>query len=494
MRKKIANFALAGVLTLSLILPQAAFAAETSANNNIGYLQSVMDMIKEKYKGEITEAQLMEGALKGMFGTMDAYTEYFTPTEATTFFDEVGGKYEGIGVMVSKEENALLVSKVFHSSPAEKAGIIQGDRIVTVGGKSVSSISFEEAVSLIRGEIDTEAEIGVVKSGQNTVVNIKVKRAQIKVSPVSYEIRDGIGYIKLEIFNSNTDEYMSEALEEMDKKGITKLILDLRGNPGGELGQSIAVAKKFVPKGLITKLDYKSDTMKDEEYFSKLESTKYKLAVLVDGMSASASEIVSGAIQDTKAGTLIGTKTFGKAKVQTVTPLLTPEAYTAYENKLGVKLLNAYDLLQYKIVPLKSEVIGYTKITVGEYVTPKGRMIDQIGLEPDIKVEDSKPVNEVFLNSIGKLEVVSKFDLNSEGVDVYNAEKILKAAGYIVDKPDNKIDENTFKAIAKFQKDRGIYPYGVLDLTTQKALNERLHKLVLEYDKQYTKAVEILNQ
>jgi carboxyl-terminal processing protease len=337
--------------------------------------------------------------------------------------------------------------------------------------------------------------LGILRSDLKETMSIEVIRELIKINPVTSEIRNGIGYIKLDAFNANAEEGVVKALEEMDKSSITRIVLDLRGNPGGEVEQAVAIAKNFVPKGLITRLDFKSDRVKDTEYYSNLGSLKYKLAVLVDEMSASASEIFAGAVQDTKSGTLVGTKSFGKAKVQTMTPLLTPEAYEKYEEKLNVKVVDAFELINvYRIMPLNNEILGWSKITVGTYTTPSGRMIDGIGLVPDVQVENPQPVNDIVISTIQKLPGTAKPSLNSEGYDVYNAEKLLKALGYDVDKPDTLLDEKTYKAISKFRTDNKLYPGGILDFTTQKVMNTKLEELVYKTDKQYQKAVEILSR
>lgn len=495
MSRGIKRKVIAVIIMLCLMLPQLAYAEETSASDkDLEYLRSVMDMIKSKYKGEVSDSQLIEGALKGMFDSMDDYTTYFTPKEAEDFLGEMDGSYQGIGVSISQDGDYIVVGKAFPGSPAERAGIYTGDKIVEAGGKSLIGASSEEAVTLIKGEAGTKVILGIVRSGTSGVIKLEVERAQITINPVSYEIRNGIGYIKLDMFNANTVEYMRKAVDEMDKNKVTKIVLDLRDNPGGEANMAVMTAGMFVPKGLITKLDFKDENRPDELYYSFLEEPKYKLAVLVNKMSASASEILAGAIQDTKAGVLVGTQTFGKAKVQSVFPILTPEAYKKYEEKLGKKITTGEELWDLGINPLITEVIGWTKITTGMYTTPNGRMIDGKGLTPDVQAEDPVKVNNIDLGSIQKLAKTVKPTLNGEGPEVYNTEKILKAGGYEVDNPDSRLDEKTFKAIMKFQSDSGLFSYGTLDFATQQALNDRLDKLILENDKQYAKAVEVLNQ
>ncbi|OPZ85100.1 MAG: putative CtpA-like serine protease [Firmicutes bacterium ADurb.Bin419] len=353
--------------------------------------------------------------------------------------------------------------------------------------------SGDEAAQLIRGKAGTKVTLEIQRIGEKAPLKIDVERAEVKINPVTYNISGDIGYIKLDIFNANSNLSMKTALDEMDKSNIKKLVLDLRDNPGGEVSQVVKIAENFVPEGLITKLDFKSERVKDEEYYSKNKALKYKLVVLVNESSASASEILAGAIQDTKSGILVGTKTYGKGKVQNVYPVLSLEAFRKYEEKLGAKVVDGYDLMNnYGIKPNDDEIIGWTKITTGEYYTPNGRMIDGTGLQPDYYIENTYIQNDVDLRTIKSLSKKVKPAINDKSIDVINAEKILKFCGYSINQPDMLLDEQTSSAIRKFQKDNGLYAYGVLDFATQQALNDTLEKLILQYDKQRAKAFELL--
>lgn len=492
--KSLFGRSICAILIVFLLIGQTVYASTAAEDEkNLQYLQGIIDMIREQYKGSLTDSQLIEGAVGGMLDSLDDYTTYYTPKEADSFMGSVTGVFGGVGISMEISGDYILVSKVFSASPAEKSGIIQGDKIVEADGKSLIKATADEAASIIRGVEGTKVKLGILRNGTSSVKYIDITREVIKINPVSYEIRNGIGYIKLDMFNENTNEFITKALAEMDKNKITKLILDLRDNPGGEVSQAVAVAQKFVTKGLITKLDYKSDKYADIEYNSYLEKPKYKLAVLVNGMSASASEIVSGAIQDTGVGKLVGTKTFGKAKFQGLLPILTPEAFSKYEQQLGIKLVNGFDLQYYGINPSIDEIAGYTKMTLGFYYTPKGRMIDNTGLMPDIKAEDTKPVSEIYISGIQKLTKTTKPSLNAQGIDVYNAEKLLKVMGYKIETLDTTLDAKTVKEIKVYQKASGLSISGVLDYKTQDALNVSLLKLIVKYDLQYNAAVKSLN-
>jgi carboxyl-terminal processing protease len=448
-----------------------------------------MKMAQDKYNYDITDQELTQGAVKGIFSSMDPYTEFFTTEEAKQFMETVGGSYSGIGVVLSQMENYVVVTKVFSTSPAEAAGILPGDKIATVDGKDVSGASVDEVSSLIRGEEDSQVIVGIVRDkGLN---NYTIARKAIKINPISYEIRGDIAYISIDTFNSNTYDYWAEAQNAVDKADVKRVILDLRNNPGGEVDQAIEVARQLVQEGVISTLEFRDPDEQDTVYKSYLKESPYKLVVLVNGMSASASEILAGAIQDTKAGTLVGTQTFGKARVQSVLPILSPEGYKKYGQKSGVA--NAYDLNKADQAKLTdADVLGLVKITTGTYTTPAGRMIDGKGLTPDLTIADPELKNGINVSSIGKLTQTVKPGLNGEGLDVYNAEKILKLIGYDVDTPDLKLDNKTFAAIQKFQAEHGLGAYGVLDYTTQQALNQQYYKVLPEIDQQYGKALEIL--
>lgn len=487
-------------LIILVIFSQCVFSQgeiiknESSSDLNMEYLKSIIDMVKDKYSGDISDEQLIEGALKGIFDTMDEYTTYYTYDEYNAFQSNMTGNYEGIGVELSQLGEYVVITKVFPGYPAEKAGLLQGDKIYSVNGIHIVGETPQDASYLIKGEAGTKVILGIIRDSQSNILTIEVTRGSIKLNPVRYEIINETGYIKLDSFNSNAGVYMNEALAEIDDNGIKKIILDLRDNPGGYVDSAVDVAQFFVPQGLITRLDFKSESEADREYKSNLKTHKYSLVVLVNGNTASASEILAGAIQETRAGVLVGTDTFGKAQVQQLIPILTPEAVKKYEEQIGEQVVDAYELItKYGISPLNSEIMGYTKITTGVYTTPSGKVIDENGLKPDIEVADPVIVKGVNIRSIDRLSVTSKPVYGSEGNDVFNAEKILKLLDYEIDTPDMLMDKKTVDAIWKFRIDSDFFGGDVLDFRTQNELNRRLGELILEYDMQYRKAYELLN-
>lgn len=489
-RKNVMVLVIALTMSCLFCFAPVAMAASSADNSLTGeYLQQLMDLAQDQYNYDITEKELTQGAVKGIFNSMDAYTEFFSTEEARQFMETVGGTYSGIGVVLSQMENFVVVTRVFSLSPAEKSGIMIGDKIASIDGKDVIGASVDEVSSLIRGEEDSQVNVGILR--EKSLHNYTLMRKSIKINPITYEIRDGIAYISIDTFNSNTYDYWAEAQNAADEAGVDRIILDLRNNIGGEVDQAIAVARQLVPQGVISTLEFRNPDLRDTIYKSYLEESPYKIVVLINGMTASASEILAGAIQDTKSGTLVGTKTFGKARVQSVMPVLSPEGFKKYGQKSGI--VNAYDLKLSDQMKLADEdVLGLVKITTGTYKTPAGRMIDGLGLTPDVTVADPEVKNGIYVNSIVKLTQTVKPGLNDEGLDVYNAEKILKIIGYDIDAPDMTLDSKTFAAIQKFQSDQGLYAYGVLDFTTQQALNQQYYKVLPEVDQQYGRALEIL--
>ncbi|MEN6325105.1 MAG: S41 family peptidase [Syntrophomonas sp.] len=478
-------------LLLVFSLVTTAVPVMAGDNPNSAYLQGVMQFIKNRYNYEIGDSQLTEGSVKGMFEQLDDYSEFYSQEEANTFLESVDGNYQGIGIALSKDQNYIVIVKIFPGSPAETAGLLGGDKIASIEGKDVIGSTIDEVSTLIRGPRGTSVKIGVIRNGSNKVLEISAKREGIKLNPVNGEVREGIGYISIDSFNSNTNEFLVSTLKEMDAAGVSNLVLDLRDNTGGEVAQAVAVARHFVPSGTITTLKFRAGD--DSVYTSSLAKTKYKIVVLVNKNTASASEILSGAIQDSKVGILVGTKTYGKARVQSVIPLLTPEAYNKYSRQFSDITVDANELaIRHNIEVSDSEILGWGKITTGTYLTPSGKFIDGKGLEPDVNVEDPGLANGIEVRNITKLNKNSKPALNSSDLNVYNAEKILAAEGYVVDKPDLNLDLKTWDVIKKYQKANKLYPSGVLDYATQDLFNRQRHNLLLKYDRQYAKAVEYL--
>lgn len=332
-----------------MIFMNTSFAAfETFDGETLGLFK---DMIDSLYYEDVDEKVLMEGAIKGMFDALDKYSAYYTAEETVSVDESLTGNYVGVGVKIEALNGYAHVIKVFKDSPAETAGILMDDYIIKINDEDVEGWSLDKVGAYIRGEEGTEVKLTLLRGSE--IIEKTLTRQHVQTETCSFDIyEDNIGYIAVEDFTLSTSDEFKEILRIFDVVGIKKVILDLRNNPGGYLDQAVSVAGKLVPKGVITTIKYKTE--EDEEYTSRLPEAKYDLVVLVNGGSASASEIVAGAIKDSKAGVLVGTQTYGKGVVQRVL------------NIIGG---------------------GKVTITIGKYYTPSGVCIDKVGITPDYVVE-----------------------------------------------------------------------------------------------------------
>lgn len=477
-----------------VIMLQFVITVPLTAADYSDYLDSIMDMAKERYYKDISDEKLLEGALRGIFDTMDDYTTFFSLDEDSNFLNTMEGNYQGIGVEITQVPEGVMVTRVFANSPAEGAGILPDDRIIRVDGTDIAGFTPTDAAALIKGEAGTFVELEILRGNSATALKFRVERSMVNISPVTWRVDGDVMYIRLDSFSGNSTRFFEQALKEMDKNGLWKMVLDLRGNPGGEVFQAVSIARLLVRKGVITTLDFKSDKQNDIVYESYLTKTKYLPAILINGNSASASEILASAVQDSGDGFLVGTKTYGKGVVQNIFPILTPEAYERYKKEYGHSVVNGYDWInQYGVNLQDSDLIGWTKITTGHYLTRNGNMIDGIGLTPNYIVENPKQINGIDVQAIKPLQSSIPIALNGVGNDVFNAEKILILKGYALETADNTLDEKTCEFLRLYQQEKGVEATGILDEATQKALNAELDALRLSVDKQYAKARELLS-
>ncbi|NLU35534.1 MAG: S41 family peptidase [Clostridiales bacterium] len=325
------------------------------------------EVIMEDYLEEPELDTLTEGALKGMVASLDdPYTYYLTAEEYQEFLMDMEGTYAGVGlsVSVSDEDNMITVVNAFKGSPAAEAGIAPGDKIVGVNGEDVDGSMLDEAVQKMRGEPGTSVTISILRNGE--IKDYTIERAVIDIPDMEYRMLDEeVGYIWLYRFDKDSAKNFVDAVNDLNSQGMKGLVLDLRNNPGGLLDECVAIADMLLPEGLVLYSEDKHGNR--EEYPSNEEHLDIPLAVLVNEFSASASEVLSGAIQDHGAGVIIGKTTFGKGLVQTIRG------------------------------PFKEgDVI---KLTTSKYFTPNGRDINEKGVEPDIEVEELEEAYEYLLEN-----------------------------------------------------------------------------------------------
>ncbi|NLX71007.1 MAG: S41 family peptidase [Clostridiales bacterium] len=333
-------------------------------------LEQVRQVIERDYIEEPDWDELFVGAIKGMTNALgDPYTSYFTPEEYKNFIVQTQGSYAGIGlyVTVDEEDNLIHVIKAFKDSPAAKAGIQQGDKIVKVEDTDVDGSKLDLAVSMMKGEPGTVVNITILRGEE--LIDFTLERAIIEIPDLEYRMLDeNIGYIWLYQFDENSPKNFEKAVEDLKSQGMKGLIMDLRGNPGGLLDACTGIADMLLPEGLIVYSENRQQ--KREEYYSKQDHLGLPLAVLVNEYSASASEVLSGAIQDYGIGTIIGKTTYGKGLVQ--------------------GLRGPFD------------DGSALKITTSKYFTPKGRDIHEKGVVPDIEVEMSEEAKKFMTENPDK--------------------------------------------------------------------------------------------
>lgn len=315
----------------------------------------IKGLLYKYYDGKISESVLTEGAIKGMTSALnDPYTVFMNKKEYEDFNTQTEGNYSGLGIQVKVKDDNIVVVGTFDDSPAKAAGILPEDVIEKVDGKTVSGKELDNAVSMMKGLEGSSVTLTLMRENKGTF-DVKLKRAKISMQTVKGEmLQDGIGYIEITMFDENTSANFNKTLRSLESKGMKKLVLDLRGNPGGILDECVKVVSNFIQKDKV--IVYTVDKNgKRIDYKSKGGAAiNMPLVLLVDEGSASASEIVSGAVRDYKIGTLIGKNTFGKGIVQTL-----------IETGEGTAL----------------------KVTIAKYYSPNGENIQGKGIKPDIEVE-----------------------------------------------------------------------------------------------------------
>lgn len=475
------------LLLILLAAPGIGVAAAESEVDYGTYLETMMDYLNQRASEEHSEEQMAQDALRGIFERLDRFTYFTDKTDA----ENLTGEFDGIGVVTSMVDGYVFINSVLPGCPAEAAGVMTGDKVISVDGVYVvGEYSHEEVVAMMRGAKGTVVKLGVLRHGTETL-EISITRDIIEIVPMSYELYEDVIYIYIEQFNPKIGESFSAALRAADEAGVSKVILDLRNNPGGELGAMMQVANELIPAGVVFTTEFRYDGYETKPFYSELQEPKYQLVVLVNGNSASCAEILAAAVQDRNAGTVIGTSTFGKYDLQIVTPILTAEAANRFAGLTGEWLVNATEVMTHGFVPQNSDIIGWLTLNCGWWLRSDGTRISRDGLTPDIVVEGDAAV----IASVNNLEALTKEGkpgLGEESIEVYNAKKILNLAGYETGALSPVMDEQTFAAIKAFQADKGLYAYGVLDFSTQDALNRLRLELLEGMDPQYVKALEVL--
>ncbi len=362
---------IAAFFAIQLFIPKYTinFDPKSVSITNINKFNQVRNILKEDYYQDVNENAMVEGAVGGMANSLkDPYTVYFNKEQMQSFMEKSEGSYVGIGISVNSDANGILtVIEPFADSPAKKAGLLKDDKIIKVDGKDVTAVRDENMViSMIKGQENTKVALTIYRASEDKTMDISILRKKIKITNIKSEIVSGnLGYIKLILFDSEIAGDFSRELNNLLAKGIKGLIIDLRDNPGGSYEQVVAIADRLIPEGLIVYTEDRNKVRQEKK--SDKTELDIPIVLLINGNSASASEILAGAIKDQKKGTLVGTKTFGKGLVQELRVL---------GDGSGIK------------------------VTISRYFTPSGVCIQGIGINPDMEVGvgteyENQPVSQI---------------------------------------------------------------------------------------------------
>lgn len=366
--------------------------------DDIALFGRVINFIEKQYVDKVNTKDLVYGAIKGMLETLDPHSNFMPPEVYSQLRSDTAGKFGGLGIEVwVNKEGVLTVVTPMEGTPAWKAGIKPGDRIMRINGESTKGMSIVEATTRIRGKVGSEVKFTVQREGVPKPIDFTMKRVSIDVKSVRFELlQNKYGYVRLNHFQEKSSQEVRAALKKMEQKQkLAGLILDLRNNPGGLLDEAVDITNLFVDGGVIVSTIGRNKEEKDVKYAkSGVARLDFPMVVLVNGSSASAAEIVAGALKDHKRGLVIGARTFGKGSVQTVIPL--------------------------------AEDVGL-KLTIARYFTPNGISIQAKGIEPDIALDDIDP--ETMKRLRKKAKTISEADLKNhiESTEEEKARKLEAA-------------------------------------------------------------------
>ena len=369
LRRDIGLISAGAILGSTLIFGQVVFAENPPAIskpdiplNELRAFSEIFGRIKNNYVEPVEDKELLQNAIRGMLSGLDPHSTYLDLEDFKSLREGTSGEFGGLGIEVTMEDGFVRVVSPIDDTPAAEAGVLAGDLIIRLDEKPVKGLALREAVDMMRGKPGTDLLITILREGEDKPINITLTRAIIKVKSVKHKtLEPGYGYVRISTFQQRTSEGLNKAIEQLKKDNndtLKGLVLDLRNNPGGLLNAAVDVSDAFITKGMIVYTDGRIPDSKQEFNANPRDLLEgAPLVVLVNGGSASASEIVAGALQDHHRAVILGTKTFGKGSVQTVMPLT---------DKTAVKM------------------------TTARYFTPSGRSIQAEGIVPDIVVERVK--------------------------------------------------------------------------------------------------------
>jgi carboxyl-terminal processing protease len=399
----------AGVcLTLLVTGPQGAqwvaaakAAAGADTYSQLNLFGEVFERVRTDYVEKPDDAKLVEGAISGMITSLDPHSRYMNESAWREMQETTHGEFGGLGIEVTMEDGLIKVVAPMDDTPAAKAGIMSGDLVTHIDDEAVQGLTLEQAVNKMKGPVNTKTRLTIMRKGAEAPINVTIVREIIHVRPVSYHADGGnIGYIRISSFSEQTADELKKAIDDLSKQipsgNLAGYVVDLRNNPGGLLDQAVSVSGTFMARGEV--VSTRGRRPEETQRFTARSGDLIKgkpLVVLINGGSASASEIVAGALHDHKRATLIGTRSFGKGSVQTIIPLGTGN--------------------------------GALALTTARYFTPSGRSIQAKGVSPDIEVLQDVP-DELKARSETKGEASMRGHLSAEGAEQTGSQSYVPPA------------------------------------------------------------------
>lgn len=441
-------------LAAVIIISQVSMVTAKTTEEYLEELEELVELIKENYAGgEVTEKQLYEAAMRGVVAELDKYSQFYNEEEAAAYLESLAGSYVGIGVGIDYINDQIVINQIFDGGSAKDGGMKINDIIYSVDGVVVDADNIDTMVDHIIGEEGTYVRIQVKRGSE--IFELNLQRRRIEISTVveidltsyfeerDYDLSKVVTGYKLLSFSENTDEQLIMDVRSDINSGYEYLILDMRGNGGGYVSTAINIARELVPEGVICSVVYSDGT--EHTYNSTLKETSLEVVMLLDGDSASATELVSAAIKDSGVGVVIGEQSYGKGVGQTF-----------------------FDVGEdYKV-----------KMTIFEYFSRNGYKINGIGVTPDVEVD----IPEFIYSE-------DRFYYSDVDPQIKNVEGILKYLGYFNEEPDERYTYETEVAVSKFQEANDLYVYGVCDFGTQHALNAKYEEARALYDIQLIEAL-----
>lgn len=427
------------MLVLSLVFtgiqPFKSYASELDRETFFKRVSEQIDFIEKNYYIELSESDLLEAMLKGLYGALDRWSGSFTKAEVQSIKDSLDDSFIGVGIVIEKINNYIIVNRVISGSPAEKAGIKKSDTIHVVDGLNVNTLSVDQVSSLIRGPENTTVELKIKKAGEGELINVSIVRESILVKSASHSEVDGVDVITISSFDEQTyDQFLDILKTEEFEHGI---IIDLRDNGGGYLHTATNIADELLQRGVtIATAEYR--TQSKQVYKSQKVGITDKLVVLINENSASASELFTGALQDNYRARIIGENSYGKGVIQQI--------YSLPHNQ-------------------------FIKLTTGEYITPSGRRLHGIGIIPEIRIATEHELLKISRN-FRPLISDSEFKQGAEDPEIYGIKQRINYC-----KPESNLelnevyDKKTESAVNSIKKSIDLYQDGKIDASFKKVLD-----------------------